>query len=185
MLDCKSDMTLSYRNTFRDQLAFILYHLLHTPFCLLFLVGLCLIVTFGSVIPAVQRVSTDQPMFAVVIAFILIELLLALFFFGFVVVFTILSMISRKNKTVFCEKTITLGEEAFVNESEYGKSETRWTIVQKLACTRRHIFIYLNQQAAIVIPRSAFESSEQWDAFYAICRQRIKNAAERIVDKVG
>jgi hypothetical protein len=89
---------------------------------------------------------------------------------------TVLTMISRRNKPLLCERTITLREDAFVTESEYGRSETRWTIVQKLARTRRHILVYVAQASALVIPRRAFASSAQWDAFYGYCRQRTSGA---------
>jgi hypothetical protein len=45
-------------------------------------------------------------------------------------------------------------------------------MVQKLARTKKHIFIYLAQDSAVVIPRRAFESATQWEAFYELCKQR-------------
>ena len=169
-------MTLSYRNTFRDRLAFAAYHVPRNPLVLFMAVGFFLLVTFTSMVPAVRELPADKPAFVRVLAFIFVELLLALFIIAFWGVIILLTMISRKNKPLFCDKTITLGEEALIGESQYGRSETRWTMVQKLARTRRYIFIYLGQENAIVLPRRAFESSTQWDTFYDICKQRTKRA---------
>jgi hypothetical protein len=169
-------MTLSYRNTIRDRLAFAAYHVPRNPLILLMTIGCFLLITFTIMVPAVRQVPEDRPAYAKMIAFIFVELLLALFMIAFWGVIILLSMISRRNKPLFCDKTITLGEEAFIGESQYGKSETRWTMVQKLARTRSHIFIYLNQENAVVIPRRAFENAAQWDTFYDFCKQRTKGA---------
>jgi hypothetical protein len=169
-------MKLSYRNTFRDRLAFAAYHLPRNPLFLLMTIGFFLFVTFESLVPALRESSANQPVIVRGIAFIFVELLLALIIVAFWAVITVLSMISRKNKPMFCEKTITLGDDGYVAESQYGKSETRWTMVQKLARTRRYIFIYLSQDNAVVIPRRAFENSTQWDTFYDLCKQRTNRA---------
>ena len=54
---------------------------------------------------------------------------------------TVLGMISRRNKTFLTEHTITLGEDGFTSETQYSRSELKWSIVQKLARTRSCIFI--------------------------------------------
>ncbi|MCX7723484.1 MAG: YcxB family protein [Verrucomicrobiae bacterium] len=169
-------MTISFRNTVRDRLAFAAYHLPRHPLLLLIAVGFFLWINFTSFVPAFKEMPADKPMVVRFIAFILAELLLVCFIVALIGVIVLLAMISRRNKPLFCQKTITLGEEAFVGESEYGRSEIRWTTVQKLARTRRHIFIYLGQDNAVVIPRRAFESNTQWDAFYEYCLEKTKRA---------
>jgi len=84
-------------------------------------------------------------------------------------------MISRKNKPLYCQRILTVGDEGIITESEYGRSEIKWSLVQKLARTRKHIIMYLNQQSAIIIPHRAFESVTQCDTFYEICRRSKKN----------
>ena len=169
-------MTLAYRNTFCDRLAFAAYHMPRNPLMLLMTVGFFLFITFTTLVPAVRDLPVDKPAIVRVVAFLFVELLLALFIIMFWAVITLLTMISHKNKPLFCDKTITLGEETFIGESQYGKSEIRWAMVQKLARTRRYIFIYLGQENAVVLPRRAFESSTQWDTFYDICKQRTNRA---------
>jgi len=170
-------MTVTYRNTFRDRLAFAAYHLPRNPFLLAVMIGLFLLITFQSIVPAVRSGPADKPLFARIIAFIIVELLLLLLILAFWTLITLVTMVSRRNKTLYCERTITLSDEAFVTESQYGRSETRWPIVQKLARTRTHIFMYLSQESAVIVPRRAFESFAQWDTFYDFCRQRTTRAA--------
>ncbi|MBI3192256.1 MAG: YcxB family protein [Pedosphaera parvula] len=148
------------------------------PLVLLMSIGLFLLITFDSVMPAVRQMPADRRAVVVVITFLMVEFLLACCIVAFWAIITLLTMISRRNKPLYCDKTITLGEEGIAGESVYGKSELRWTMVQKLARTRDHLFMYLGQHNAVVIPRRAFESSTQWDAFYDYCRQKVKQAGK-------
>jgi hypothetical protein len=165
-------MTITFRNTFRDRLAFAAHHLPRNPFVIVISFILFLLVTFGSIVPAVRETPAAQPVIVRAIAFVLIEVLLLVSIIAFWAVITVLTMISRRNKPLTCEKTITLAEDAFRTESEYGTSEARWTLIQKLVRTRGHIIMYVAQASAIVIPRRAFASSAQCNAFYDYCRQR-------------
>jgi len=141
------------------------------------MIGLFLLVTFQSIVPAVRSDPLDKPMIVRVIAFVLVELLLALLILTFWALITLLAIISRRNKPFYCERTLTLCDEVFVTDSQYGKSETCWPVVQKLARTRTHIFMYLSQESAVIVPRHAFESLAKMDAFYDFCRQRTDRAA--------
>jgi len=50
-------------------------------------------------------------------------------------------------------------------------------MVQKLGRTGRHIFLYLNKDSAVIVPRRAFESESQWDGFYEFCATKIHGRA--------
>jgi YcxB-like protein len=165
-------MTITYRNKFRDRLAFAAYHLPRNPFFLIITVGFYLFFTFESVLPATRALKTNQPLAVKIIAFLLVESFFAFVLMALLFAIISLTMISRRNKTLFCEKKITLGDEGFFAESPYGRSETRWEIIQKIARTRRHIIMYISQDNAVVIPRRDFETSQQWDEFYNFCKQK-------------
>jgi hypothetical protein len=169
-------MTITFRNTFRDRLGFAAYHLPRNPFIIVISIILFLMLTFGTVIPAVREGPTGESKLVRAVAFVFVEALLMVLIGAMWTAITVLTMISRRNKPLVCERTITLREDAFVTESEYGRSETRWTIVQKLARTRRYILMYVAQASAVVIPRRAFASSTQWDAFYDYCMHRTSGA---------
>ena len=170
-------MTISFRNTFGDRFAFLAYHAPRNPLLLLMSAAFFLMVTFMTLVPAFQQMPHDKPAAVRVIAFIILELMLVCFIVALWAVLALLTMISRRNKPFICQKTITLGDEGFIVESQYGRSETRWTAVQKLARTRTRFFIYLGQASALVIPRRAFENKTNWDAFYDYCRERTKREA--------
>jgi YcxB-like protein len=170
-------MTIAYRNKFGDRLAFAAYHLPRNPFFLFISIGFFLLITFQSLVPAFRAAPAGLPLVVRVLMFILFELFLAGLIVAMWTVITVLTMISRKNKPLTCQRTLTLNDENFITESEFSRSETRWSIVQKLARTRRHIFIYVNQSSAVVVPRHAFENSPQWDAFYEFCKQKTAKAA--------
>ena len=167
-------MTITYRNTFRDRLAFAGYHLPRNPLILLMTVGMVLLLTFQILVPAAREAAADKPLAVRVMAFVFMEFLLLAFVVVFWTVITVLTMISRKNKPLYCRRSLTVGDEGFITESEYGRSETRWPLVQRLARTRTHIFLYLSQQSAVIVPRRAFADKTQWKAFYEICRRGTK-----------
>jgi len=60
----------------------------------------------------------DKPLVARFIGFIFVELLLIAFIVAFFAVITVLTMISWKNKPLYCQRTLTVGSEVFVTESE-------------------------------------------------------------------
>jgi len=107
-----------------------------------------------------------------VITFAVMELIAFSFLAAVVALSVVLSMVSRKNKTIITAHTIIRGEEGFTEETPYSKTEQKWTIVQKLARTKSYIFIYVAQYASHVVPRRAFRDDAEWNAFYEYCRER-------------
>lgn len=161
-------MTITYRINFRDRLAWTIHHAMRSPVLLLIMgcpMGLFAF-NFMRSLPADRSIAyrIGVTVFGVVLmSSVCLSIWLLL---------TVLIMISKKNKPLYCQRTLTVSDAGIATESEYDRSELKWTLVQKLARTRRHIFIYVNQNAAVVIPRRAFENAAQWDGFYEICRHR-------------
>jgi len=171
-------MTLSYNNTYWDRFAFGAYAMRRNPLILIMGIFLLLLITFGILVPGARDANVDKSLAVQIIAFIMVEVFVVLLIIAMFTVIILLTTISPKNKTMFCPKTITLGEESFTGESEYSKSEVRWKMVQKLVRTKKHIFIYLAQDNAVVIPRRAFEKASDWEAFYELCKQRKSGASK-------
>ena len=161
-------MTIRYQNTFRDIMAFCFYHYPRSPVVIgCWGVGFA----FTSLI-VFQALPKDGDVATKVVAFAIMEFIAFCFFAAVLALSVVLSMVSRKNKTVLTGRTIILGEESFTEETAYNKTEQKWTIVQKLARTRSYIFIYVAQHMAHVVPRRAFRDDAEWDAFYEYCRRR-------------
>jgi hypothetical protein len=165
-------MTIRYQNTFIDMMAFNFYHFLHSPVAIgMYAVSFVLIsLTFVRAIP------TDLSPVAHVVTFIVMQFTTFFFVTIFFVVFSVLGMISRRNKTILTEHRITVGEASFVEETAYNKTDQKWASVQKLVRTKRYIFIYIMQHGAHVIPRRAFRDHSEWNSFYEFCRLRVGQA---------
>jgi hypothetical protein len=166
-------MTIRYKNTFRDVMAFCFYHYPRTPFVIGFYgigFGLVSVATFRS-LPA------DLSPVAKIITFLIIELILFVLIAGGFAITVVLSMVSRRNKTVLTEHTLTVADGSFVEETAYNKTDYKWAGVQKLARTRSYVFIYISQHAAHVLPRRAFQNDAEWHSFYDFCKHRIETVA--------
>lgn len=123
-----------------------------------------------------MRAAAGVPLVACVVGFILVELLLIAFILGFLALITILPMIFPRDKQMYCERTLSTGGEAFFTESEYSRSETKWSVVRKLVRTRSYIFMFLSQHNAVIVPRSAFEEETEWNTFYELCQENKSQA---------
>jgi hypothetical protein len=166
-------MTITYRNGFRDWLAFQAYCAPRNPIILLTSLGFFLFVTSQIVLPAMHAMPAGVPLAACVIGFIIVELLLIAFILGVLAAITILPMISRKkNMLLYCERKVSIDSDAFYTESAYNRSETRWAVVQKVVRTSSYIFMFLGQHNAVVVPRRAFEEAGEWDSFYEKVRSQ-------------
>jgi hypothetical protein len=170
-------MTITYRNRFRDWLAFQAYCAPRNPVIILTSIGFFLFVTTQIVLPATRETAAGVSLVVCVFVFIVVELLLIAFILGFLAVVTILPMIFPRDKQLYCKRTLNTGGESFFTESDYSRSETKWAVVRKLVRTRSHIFMFLGQHSAFVVPRSAFEEAGEWDAFYEVCKQNKSEVA--------
>jgi hypothetical protein len=163
-------MTIHYKNTFHDVMAFCFYHYLRSPF-ILGTYGLCFI---AISLVVYQAAPNDRGLSEKLLAFLFLECV-ALAFFA--VVFggsVVLGMISRRNKTLYTERTLAIGEDGIGTETPYGKSEQKWAIVQKLARNRKYVFIYVAQHSAYLVPRRAFLDEAEWEAFYKLCHDHTR-----------
>jgi hypothetical protein len=116
---------------------------------------------------AYQSLPEDVGIVVGVIACIIMSIIILAVFLvlTFPLVF-ILTQISGKNKTIMTENSIELHEDHFVSENRYGRSVLKWDIVQKLRRTKRFIFVYISQSSAMMIPKKAFLSEDDWNSFY-------------------
>ena len=163
-------MKITYRNTFRDRLAFAAYHLPRKPLMVLMTLGFLLVFTFQIAVPGMRAMPPATSTLVRVLTFVIFEMMLIVALLVFWTLITLLTMISTKNKPLYCERTLTVNEQGFVVESEFGRSETKWSLVQKLGRTRNHILMYLSADSALIVPRRAFADAGQWNAFYEVCK---------------
>jgi hypothetical protein len=167
-------MKITFRNTVRDKLAFAKYHVPRAPMVILITLGFFFFFTFESVVPGIPK---DKSSAVQVFYFIFAEAMLAFLITAVWTVIILAGAISSKNMAFMAERTITLGEDSFISETSFAHSEYKWPMVQKLARTGSHIFLYLNKDSAVIVPRRAFESASQCDEFYDYCQSKTRRPA--------
>lgn len=149
-------------------MAFCLYHYPRSPFAIGSYVvsgGLISVLMF-------KTLPKDDPLSVRILTFLILGGFVFAVLGGIFALSVVLSVISRKNRTFLTEHTITLDEVSFTEESPFNRTEQKWISVQKLGRTRKHLFIYISQHAAHVVPRRAFRDNAEWNAFYEYCKLR-------------
>ena len=164
-------MTITYRNGFRDWLAFQAYCVPRNPITILTSIGFFIFVTTQVVLPRAHAMPSSVPLAACVFGFIVVELALIAFILVFLGLITILPMLYPRDKLLYCDRKLRIDNDAFYIESEYNRSETRWSVVRKMVRTPSYIFMFLSQHNAVVVPRRAFEEAAEWDKFYGLCHK--------------
>lgn len=151
---------VTYRTKLSHLMYFSWYHIIRVR-------GLIIFMYLVSCLIAYQSLPEDVEIVVGVIAFVIMSIII----FSVFLVLTfplafILTQISGKNKTLMTENSIELHEEHFVSENQYGRSVLKWDIVQKLRRTKRFIFVYVSKSSAVIIPKKAFLSEDDWNSFY-------------------
>ncbi len=166
-------MKVSYRNKWLDIISFNIFHLSRSPI-LLGGLGICLIV-IGSVNWQIASDSTTKySQLVKIVVFVILQISCVSVIVLIALLIIVLSNISKMNKTVLADTVLTLGSAGITSESQYARSELKWDAVQKLARTRSHIFLYIMQHGAIVIPKRAFSTNDEWDQFWLACQAQAK-----------
>ena len=162
-------MKVSYRNKLLDIIIFNIVHLSRSPFMLGFLAIILIVIGWSNwQLAAESAAEYSQPVKIVVFA---ILQLLCIAVLGLLMLVTlILSHISKMNKTLLADTTLILDSDYITSETQYARAELKWDAVQKLVRTRSHVFMYLMQHGAIVIPRRAFNSDDSWEQFWLACQ---------------
>ena len=106
-------MTVRYTNTFRDIMAFCFYHYPRSPL-VIGTYGIGFILVTHSI---VQELPSDASPVAKMITFLVMELIAFALIAGFFALTVFLSMVSRRNKALLTEHTITLADDSFVEET--------------------------------------------------------------------
>jgi hypothetical protein len=165
-------VNVQYKNTFADVLWFSAYTYSHSPVMLALysiIFGVACFLAYASV-PDSETLAVR-----ILTAAVMVTIILSLYFLVFGV-FIVLSLISKANKTILTQHTITLAETGLIEETEFSRTEQKWIGIPRLVRTRRHIFAYVSQYAAHVIPRRAFHDVASWNSFYEELQSRVQRS---------
>jgi len=97
----------------------------------------------------------------------------------FASIFTVLFFISFRSRRMFPapgglvlgHKRVTLSAEGLRQSSEQHDSLFRWPLVRRLGETPHHIFIMLDRNAGVIVPKSAFATPADCQNFLAEVRK--------------
>ncbi len=80
-----------------------------------------------------------------------------------------------KDQSVFTgERTIWLEEDKVVLETSELKNEYRWSVIQKVELSKLSYLLYISSIQAILIPRDAFLTDTEREAFELILKEKGK-----------
>lgn len=166
-------LTVSYRNKLIDFVAFNVYTLprLRAMRILAFLFLLYLIYLLMPVLR-----SADSHILLNVVA---VTTTIVLIFGGtsfLILSIVLLAYVPKLNKGLLTEHTVTLSENMVVETTQWGRTESAWGGMAGIRRSKRYIFLYISEHAAHVIPRKAFASSDEADAFYRYACDSYTNA---------
>ena len=79
--------------------------------------------------------------------------------------FNVIYLYFGKNRSLLTQHIVEIQDEAFYNETRFGKSYHYWAGIAKVVSRPGFIAVYLNANAAHIIPARAFSSAAQRQSF--------------------
>ena len=70
-----------------------------------------------------------------------------------------------------CRHRLSIAPDGFVESSDFGLWKERWTGVQEIVASDRHIFIYTDPNHAYIIPKEAFPDQSTCEEFVDAARR--------------
>jgi hypothetical protein len=105
---------------------------------------------------------------------------LILFLMLLLYLLVILFNLRGSNPTVFTSHTVTISDKGVTEITPVSHSEQTWNSVHDIQHNRDFIFLYMQRNAAHVIPRSAFSSSENAEIFLTQAKKHWKLASKKL-----
>jgi hypothetical protein len=96
--------------------------------------------------------------------------LLVMFVFMFLIIF--LMVRTNKFKGLLGEHVLTLTDAGMSTRSPHTESSRKWTGLLKLASTNKHLFLYVNETSAQIVPKRYFASPAEAQSFERVIWER-------------
>ncbi len=163
-------MQVTYTNTFRDLLIGYHHFLSRTTLAriyhLVVIIGISFSVLRGRLTG--NGFEIFGALFACVVAIGLFYLGLYLLLICFFAVY-----VRASKKELLTHRTITIDDTHVKAKADHSKSETQWSAIRNVVATKRHLQLIIAGLSLYIIPRSAFATEGECDAFYDMCRNNI------------
>ena len=76
-----------------------------------------------------------------------------------------------KNAGLLGHRRITLTIEGVCESGEPGESVTRWAVVERIDTTDDHAFLFTSAVSAFIVPKRAFKTNGEFEAFVGMARR--------------
>jgi hypothetical protein len=165
-------MNISYRLSRLELFLTLLVMQFHQPFAIIVYILTVLIFSYVSVNVAS---SVDASFIAKLFVFIVFESFPVVLIFVLILLSTLVSVFSRKNRPLLDDQSMTFNEDLFIVTSERARSEIQWKALQRVVINFGFVFLYLSQAGAMIIPKRVFVDNKEYMQFVALCRSKLKN----------
>lgn len=167
-------MKVTYTNDRRDLAGFYINSIFcYRPFLVLFAL-LYLAGTFANF----ANIPNDLSIRFKIIWFLCMELFDLLVFLSVFALMIVIASLSRNAKWHLIEHTISVDAGGFVVETRYARTEHRWVGITKVRRSRRCLFVYTSDLGGYPVPRRAFASDDECEAFFSFCDRQSRANAE-------
>jgi hypothetical protein len=120
--------------------------------------------------PGHPEASLTTKIVAAVILFAIASTAMFLVFF----LFLILIIWTQKFKNVLGEHELRLTDAGMLSRSANSETMRKWTGLFKVKSVKNHLFLYVNETAAVIVPKRCFMSAAEAQSFEQMIRDRAK-----------
>lgn len=92
--------------------------------------------------------------------------------------FTVVYLYFGKNRSLLTRHIVEIQDEAFYDETRFGRSYHYWPGIAKIVSRPGFIAVYLNANAAHIIPARVFASPAQRQSFVAALEGKLRAASQ-------
>jgi hypothetical protein len=156
-------MKIIFENRRRDLMIFYFFEIMRSWLILvsaIIMAGLVIYVNFA------YREEGESVYDAIGISLIVILTICLGFLFLLAVYATILAS-SRKHKATLTQHTMKFTDSCILSESEYGKGEASYNLLQNIRETHNYILLYIGLHTAIIIPKKYVGGKSDQESFIA------------------
>ncbi len=150
-------MIVDFTNTLFDLVRFNLYHASRRGLSWAIIVGFAFFLN--------RTVSTESANVRIV-TFFLFAIGMTVVLFTVTALIASVSYVPSKNRGVLGEHRLTLTAETLTEETPVSKGTWSWAGIPKVSRTSAYVFIYIQQNAAHIVPTRSFPSRAEADVFY-------------------
>jgi hypothetical protein len=118
------------------------------------------------------------------LAFVLLSIAGVTFLLIMLLIGTTLTILTSRRKSSTIDVKIVATDNWLVVECSEGRSETKWSAIDKVTQTNNFILIYLSDKMAYVIPKRVFSAQEDAQKFFTYISGLWRTAKHKPVETV-